>query len=58
MENRSATQPRMSATPTDESVQKYAAHPAGSSITTTRIAPPAGCHVAANVLYRFVVSLP
>ena len=48
----------MSATLAVESVQKNATHPAGSSTRTTRIAPPAGRHVATNVLYRLVVGFP
>src|SRR4051794_27171179 len=48
----------MSATVADGSVQKYARHPAGSSTSTTRITPPAGFHVARNVLYRLVTGSP
>ena len=40
------------------SVQKYALQPAGSSTSTTRIAPPAGRQVARNVLYRLTASSP
>ena len=39
-------------------MQKNATHPFGSSTSTTRIAPPAGRHVATNVLYRFAVGFP
>ncbi|WP_088256751.1 hypothetical protein [Fimbriiglobus ruber] len=48
----------MSATVAAGSVQKYARHPVGSSTTTTRMAPPAGRHVATNVLYRLTVAFP
>jgi hypothetical protein len=48
----------MSATVAAGSVQKNAAHPGGSSTSTTRITPPAGRQVATNVLYRFVVAFP
>jgi hypothetical protein len=56
--NRAATAPRMSAILAAVSVQKNATHPRGSSTRTTLIAPPAGRHVTANVLYLFVVSFP
>ena len=47
-----------SATLASTSVQKKATHPLGSSTSTTRITPPAGRHVATNVLYRFFARLP
>ncbi len=47
----------MSATPAVGSEQKNATHHLGSSTSSSRIAPPAGRHVATNVLY-FVVDLP
>src|SRR5262249_27975073 len=40
------------------SVQKNATHPFGSSTSTTPMAPPAGRHVATNVLYFFSVGFP
>ncbi len=40
-----------------EILQKYARQPCGSSTNTTRITPPAGRHVARNVLYR-LTSVP
>src|SRR4051812_22669335 len=55
---RPATLPRMSATVAAVSVQKNATHPFGSSTSTTRMAPPAGRHVATNVLYFFSVAFP
>ena len=48
----------MSATLAAGSVQKNATHPVGSSTTTTRTVPPAGRHVATNVLYRLTAALP
>ena len=40
------------------SVQKNARHPVGSFTITTRINPPAGFHVARNVLYFLTTSAP
>ena len=37
-------------------MQKYARQPVGSSTSTTRITPPAGRHVATNVLYFLTTS--
>ncbi len=56
--NLPATFPRMSATPAVGSEQKNATHPLASSTNTTRMAPPAGRHVATNVLYRYTAGLP
>ena len=56
--NRFAALPRMSATVAVGLVQKNATQPVGSSTRTMRIAPPAGRHIATNVLYRLAVAFP
>jgi hypothetical protein len=56
--NRAAIVPGRSATPADGTVQTAATQPVGSSTRATRIRPPAGRHVAGNVLYRLVTLCP
>ena len=58
MAKRSATCVRMSATLAAMSVQKNARQPSDSFTNKTRIAPPAGRHMATNVLYRWMTFSP